>query len=104
SITQPMAETYNPSYRPVNVEQGQTATDKPSFTTQDDKDATAPTGTTFTTGTDTPTWATIDPSNGTVTLKPGTPGAYNVPVTVTYPDKSTDETTVPVIVTKAGQT
>ena len=101
------AETYTPSYKPVNVEQGQTATVDPSFTTQDDKDATAPTGTTFTTGTDTPDWATIDPSTGTVTVKPGTdvtPGAYNVPVTVTYPDKSTDETTVPVIVTKAGQT
>ncbi len=101
------AETYTPSYKPVNVEQGQTATVDPSFTTQDDKDATAPTGTTFTTGTDTPDWATIDPSTGTVTVKPGTDvtsGAYNVPVTVTYPDKSTDETTVPVIVTKAGQT
>ncbi|OCX48823.1 hypothetical protein BFD03_04305 [Limosilactobacillus reuteri] len=107
NITQPMAELYTPSYKPVNVEQGQTATVDPSFTTQDDKDATAPTGTTFTTGTDTPDWATIDPSAGTVTVKPGTdvtPGAYNVPVTVTYPDKSTDETTVPVIVTKAGQT
>ena len=107
NITQPMSETYTPSYKPVNVEQGQTATVDPSFTTQDDKDATAPTGTTFTTGTDTPDWATIDPSTGTVTVKPGTdvtPGAYNVPVTVTYPDKSTDETTVPVIVTKAGQT
>ncbi|WP_152907832.1 Rib/alpha-like domain-containing protein, partial [Lactobacillus johnsonii] len=107
NITEPMANLYTPSYKPVNVEQGQTATVDPSFTTQDDKDATAPTGTTFTTGTDTPDWATIDPSTGTVTVKPGTdvtPGAYNVPVTVTYPDKSTDETTVPVIVTKAGQT
>ncbi len=101
------AETYTPSYKPVTVEQGETATDDPSFTNADGKDATVPTGTTFTTGTDTPDWATIDPSTGTVTVKPGTdvtPGAYNVPVTVTYPDKSTDETTVPVIVTKAGQT
>ena len=107
NITQPMSETYTPSYQPVTVEQGQTATVDPSFTTQDDKDATAPTGTTFTTSTDTPKWATIDSRTGIVTVKPGTdvtPGAYNVPVTVTYPDKSTDETTVPVIVTKAGQT
>ncbi|MFR4968914.1 MAG: Rib/alpha-like domain-containing protein [Lactobacillus kalixensis] len=98
---------YTPSYKPVNVEQGQTATDDPSFTDQDGKDTTAPTGTTFTTGTDTPDWATIDPSTGTITVKPGTdvtPGAYNVPVTVTYPDKSADETTVPVIVTAPGQT
>ncbi|MBU5318681.1 YPDG domain-containing protein [Lactobacillus johnsonii] len=107
NITEPMANLYTPSYKPVTVEQDQTATVDPSFTTQDDKEATAPTGTTFTTGTDTPDWATINPSTGTVTVKPGTdvtPGAYNVPVTVTYPDKSTDETTVPVIVTKAGQT
>ncbi|MCC4409560.1 Rib/alpha-like domain-containing protein, partial [Limosilactobacillus reuteri] len=101
------AETYTPSYKPVNVEQGQSATGDPSFTDQDGKDVTAPAGTTFTTGTDTPDWASIDPSTGTVTVKPSTavtPGAYNVPVTVTYPDKSSDETTVPVIVTKAGQT
>ena len=106
NITEPMANLYTPSYKPVTVEQDQTATVDPSFTTQDDKEATAPTETTFTTGTDTPAWATIDPSTGTVTVNPGanvTPGAYNVPVTVTYPDKSTDETTVPVIVTKAGQ-
>ncbi|OYS06484.1 Rib/alpha-like domain-containing protein, partial [Lactobacillus johnsonii] len=101
------AETYTPSYKPVNVEQGKTATGKPSFTDQDGNGVTAPSGTTFTTGTDTPNWASIDPSTGKVTVKPSTevtPGAYNVPVTVTYPDKSTDETTVPVIVTKAGQT
>ena len=107
NITEPMANLYTPSYKPVNVEQGQTATVDPSFTDQDGKGTTAPTGTTFTTGTDTPNWATIDPSTGTVTVKPRTdvtPGAYNVPVTVTYPDKSTDETTVPVIVTKPGQT
>ena len=98
---------YTPSYKPVNVEQGQTATDDPSFTNQDGKDITAPAGTTFTTDTDTPDWATINSSTGTVTVKPGTDvttGAYNIPVTVTYPDTSTSETTVPVIVTKAGQT
>ncbi len=98
---------YTPSYKPVTVEQGQSATDNPTFTNQDGKDVTAPTGTTFTTGTDTPGWATIDSSTGAVTVNPGTdvtPGAYNVPVIVTYSDKSTDDTTVPVIVTKAGQT
>ena len=97
---------YAPSYKPVTVEQGQSATDDPTFTNQDGKDVTAPTGTTFTTGTDTPNWATINSSTGTVTVKPDadvTPGAYNIPVTVTYPDTSTSETTVPVIVTKAGQ-
>ncbi|QDR71697.1 YSIRK-type signal peptide-containing protein [Limosilactobacillus reuteri] len=98
---------YTPSYKPVTVEQGQSATDDPSFTDQDGKDVTAPTGTTFAIGTDKPGWATINSSTGTVTVKPGTdvtPGAYNVPVIVTYSDKSTDDTTVPVIITKAGQT
>lgn len=98
---------YTPSYKPLTVEQGKSATDDPTFTNQDGKVVTAPTGTTFTTGTDTPGWASINSSTGTVTVKPGntvTPGAYNIPVTVTYPDTSTDETTVPVIVTKAGQT
>ncbi|MGS0679375.1 Rib/alpha-like domain-containing protein [Lactobacillus johnsonii] len=105
-IAAPMADTNQPHYDPISVEQGKTATDNPSFTSQDGKPATAPTDTTFTTGTDTPDWATVDPSTGIITVKPGndvTPGAYNVPVTVTYPDMSTDETTVPVIVTKAGQ-
>ncbi|MDK8117211.1 Rib/alpha-like domain-containing protein [Limosilactobacillus reuteri] len=97
---------YTPSYKPVTVEQGQDATDNPTFTNQDGKDVTAPTGTTFTTGTDTPSWANIDSSTGAVTVNPSTqvtPGAYNIPVTVTYPDKSADDATVPVIVTKAGQ-
>ncbi|MCC4370164.1 YPDG domain-containing protein, partial [Limosilactobacillus reuteri] len=101
------AETHTPSYKPVNVEQGQTATVTPTFTGEDGKVTSVPTGTTFTTGTNTPDWATIDPSTGTVTVAPTadvTPGAYNVPVTVTYPDKTTDETTVPVIVTAPGQT
>ena len=107
NITEPMADLYTPSYKPVSVEQGQSATADPTFTDQDSKTVTTPTGTTFATGTDTPDWAKIDPSTGTVTVKPDTavtPGAYNIPVTVTYPDKSTDETTVPVIVTKADQT
>ena len=98
---------YTPSYKPVNVEQGQTTTDDPSFTNQDGKDTTAPAGTTFTTGTDTPDWASINSSTGTVTVKPDadvTLGAYNIPVILTYSDTSTSETTVPVIVTKAGQT
>ncbi|GGI62170.1 Rib/alpha-like domain-containing protein [Limosilactobacillus caviae] len=107
NITVPMADTYTPSYNSVTVEQGQSATADPNFVGQDGKETTMPAGSTFTTGTNTPSWANVDPSTGVVTVNPSidvTPGAYNVPVTVTYPDKSTDETTVPVIVTKAGQT
>ena len=98
---------YIPSYKPITVEQGESATDDPTFTNQDNKPATAPTGTTFTTGTDAPGWANINSSTGVVTVRPGTDvaaGAYNIPVTVTYSDTSTNETTVPVIVTKADQT
>lgn len=47
NITEPMADIYTPSYKPVNVEQGETATDDPAFTDQDGKDTTAPAGTTF---------------------------------------------------------
>ena len=106
NITVPMADTYTPSYNPVTVEQGQSATAEPNFVGQDGKETSMPTGSTFTTGANTPSWANVDPSTGIVTVNPSVdviPGAYNVPVTVTYPDKSIDETNVPVIVTKAGQ-
>ncbi len=106
NITVPMADTYTPSYNPVTVEQGQSATAEPNFVGQDGKETSMPTGSTFTTGANTPSWANVDPSTGIVIVNPSVdviPGAYNVPVTVTYPDKSIDETNVPVIVTKAGQ-
>ncbi|MEK0411456.1 Rib/alpha-like domain-containing protein, partial [Limosilactobacillus reuteri] len=69
----------------------------PSFTDQDGKGTTAPTRTTYTTGTDTTNWATIDPSTGTVTVKRRTdvtPGAYHVPVPVPSPDTSAAGPTV----------
>jgi LPXTG-motif cell wall-anchored protein len=102
------AAEYTPSYAPVNVEPGQTATTTPKFTDADGKPVTTiPAGTKFETGSDSPTWASVNPTTGKMTVTPArdvTPGAYNIPVTVTYPDNSTDETTIPVIVTKAGQT
>ena len=97
------ADEYTPSYKPVNVEQGKSATSDPSFTDVNNKPAAAPAGTTFAKGTDAPDWATIDQSTGEVTVAPGTdvtPKDYSIPVTVTYSDGSTDTVNVPVTVTK----
>lgn len=89
---------YAPSYKPVSVEPGKIVTDPVISDTK------TPEGTTFTkgTGNNVPTWATVDPSTGTITLKPGadvTPGHYEVPVTVKVPGKPDQTITAPVTVT-----
>ncbi|MBC8743889.1 YSIRK-type signal peptide-containing protein [Lactobacillus sp. Marseille-P7033] len=97
---------YNASYSHVDVQQGQTVTVTPSFTDKDGKNATMPTGTQFTAGDNMPTWATVNPTTGEVTLKPGTDvkiGAYNLPVKVTYSDTTSQTVNVPVVVTNADQ-
>ena len=96
------ADTYNPSYNPVNVNQGgKVETGVPSY----GEGVTAPTGTTYKIpdGTIYPTGvtATVDPNTGnvTVTTSDNTPeGVIDVPVTVTYPDGTTDTTDAPIIV------
>ena len=97
---------YNASYSHVDVQQGQTVTVTPSFTDKDGKNATMPTGTQFTAGDNMPTWTTVNPTTGEVTLKPGTDvkiGAYNLPVKVTYSDTTSQTVNVPVVVTNADQ-
>ncbi|WP_261376916.1 Rib/alpha-like domain-containing protein [Lactobacillus gasseri] len=98
---------YTPSYKPVSVEQGKTATTDPTFINKNGEVITTPDGTHFAGTEATPTWSKIDPSTGRVTLTPTTsttPGAYNIPVTITYADGSKQNANVPVVVTKGTQT
>ena len=89
----PKSELNDPKYTDVTVKQGDEAT------------APAPTdvadGAKFAAGAGAPAWVTVH-ADGTVTVKPGLdikPGDYTVPVKVTYPDNTGDDTTVNVTVT-----
>lgn len=84
------AEVNEPKYDPIQVKQQDTASAKNT--------AQAPEGTTYAKGANAPEWATVG-QDGTVTVKPGLdvkPGDYTVPVVVTYPDSSADNTVVKV--------
>jgi cell wall/surface protein len=92
------AGEYSPSYKTVTVEKGSTASD-PVVTTNG---VPKPDGTKFVAGDNVPTWATVDSTTGTITLKPGqdaTPGFYKIPVTVSVPGKDTQTVTAPVMIT-----
>ena len=87
------ADFNEPEYSAIEVKQQDTATSKNT--------AQAPAGTTYAKGSNAPEWATVG-QDGTVTVKPGLdvkPGDYTVPVVVTYPDASADNTVVKVKVT-----
>ena len=87
------AEVNEPKYADIEVKQQDTATSKNT--------AQAPAGTTYAKGANAPEWATVG-QDGTVTVKPDldvAPGDYTVPVVVTYPDASADNTVVKVKVT-----
>ena len=76
--------------------------DAPSFTDKDGKDTTAPEGTKFTPGENAPDGVTIDENTGEITVtipEDATPGdEIKVPVVVTYPDGTKDNTEVTVTV------
>lgn len=95
------AATTDPIYVGTKVPAGQTATvAAPTFTTP-------VTGATFAPGTGMPSWATVDPATGAITLAPGAtvvPGMSALPVVVTYPDGSTDTVNVPVEILPANTT
>ncbi|MCF2707425.1 YPDG domain-containing protein, partial [Arcanobacterium haemolyticum] len=109
NVTSPKdADENDPTYQPVSVTKGASVSsetpknsdgsDLPSgssFAIPDD--FTAPTGTTV----------TIDPQTGVVTVETtdGTPaGDITVPVVVTYPDKSTDNTSATISVNDPAKT
>ncbi|MBC6794631.1 Rib/alpha-like domain-containing protein [Corynebacterium sp. LK28] len=88
----PYSNALEPKYSNVTVKQQDAATAKNA--------AQAPAGTTYAKGANAPEWATVA-EDGTVTVKPGLdvePGDYTVPVVVTYPDSSADNTVVNVTV------
>ena len=104
----PDAEKYGPTYgsTPTSVAQDSrgSVTD-PSFDDPNTADLQerVPAGTTFAPGADAPDWVEVDPQTGMLTLRPNAEvpvGTYEVPVTVTYPDGSTDTITAPVVVTE----
>ena len=96
-VVTPDADKYQPAYADSSVKGGESVTVNPTFTDKSGATVTTPEGATFsfasgadTTGTN---WATIDPTTGAITFAPGTTvnsGDYNIPVTVTYADGSTD--------------
>lgn len=88
----PTNEKYNPTYPGADVKQGDETTVAPPADVAD--------GAEFALGEGAPEWATVN-DDGTVTLKPSKdvkPGDYDVPVVITYPDKSTTTTTLKVTI------
>ncbi|HGA1494836.1 TPA: YPDG domain-containing protein, partial [Streptococcus suis] len=99
-IPSPQTDGLTPAYAENVVAPGASATTPPTFTNADGQSATAPTGATYAIPSSytppTGYTATIDPSTGAVTLTAPTGATVEtveVPVTVTYSDKSTDTTT-----------
>ena len=91
------ADKYTPSYADKDGKAGvEVTTDAPTFTDADGKDAKAPDGTKYSLGDKAPKGASIDENTGKVTYTPSEKDAgkpVEIPVVVTYPDKTTDNAT-----------
>ena len=98
------ADNLTPSYADKDGKAGEAVTtDAPTYKDADGKDATAPEGTKYKLGENAPEGATIDENTGKVTYTPKESEAGNpveIPVVVTYPDKSTDNATSKINVAK----
>ncbi|SDL85008.1 Rib/alpha/Esp surface antigen repeat-containing protein [Corynebacterium mycetoides] len=100
TVTQNQAGQLNPVYSPTLVSQGETATVIPP---RDGGRTFLPEGTTYAPASAFPDWATLG-ADGSITLTPGrdvAAGTTSLPVTVTYPDGSTDTATAVVTVGQA---
>ncbi|MGO3148043.1 MAG: Rib/alpha-like domain-containing protein [Leucobacter sp.] len=101
---QPLTTCLTPAYAEQTVLTGDTAQVDPTLSEAISGDKTAvPNGTSFALGADAPAGAVIDSTTGAITWPvPGTQavGDVIVPVTVTYADGSTDETTALVHIIK----
>ena len=91
---QTTADNLTPTYADKDGKAGEAVTtDAPTYKDADGKDTTAPEGTKYTLGENAPEGATIDENTGKVTYTPKESEAgkpVEIPVVVTYPDKSTD--------------
>lgn len=104
TATKTDAENLTPSYKDAEGKAGTpVTTDAPKFTGADGNETTAPNGTKYTLGDKAPEGAKIDEKTGKVTYTPkeleaGKP--VEIPIVITYPDKSTDNATVKINVAK----
>ena len=92
--------TYSPKY----VKAGDSVTSDVTVTNTETNQTGVPTGTTFALGDGAPEWAQIDATTGEISVKPGADVAaneYDIPVTVTYADNTTDSVTAPIHVVAA---
>ena len=98
------SDIYTPAYAVKDGKAGTpVTTDAPKFTGADGNETTAPQGTKYTLGDKAPEGATIDETTGKVTYTPKESDAgkpVEIPVVITYPDKSTDNATVKINVAK----
>ncbi|WP_304506054.1 Rib/alpha-like domain-containing protein, partial [Dietzia sp. ANT_WB102] len=100
------ADEFTPSYAVVSAPVGVKATSPVSFV-DGDGPVSVPAGTVFELGDGAPAGASVDPTSGVVSYTPpvGTDlGTVGVPVTVTYADSSSEETTATFDVTAAPVT